>query len=99
MPFMPKDEPHLEQLLRMLPEDLAGTITVSRLIWYLRTLPQDSPIGTSITQSGQKWYLSLSLSDLSPEQSGTERTKTRPTSKCEESQKVQTTKLEAFSYK
>jgi hypothetical protein len=78
---MPKDELNLEQLLRMLPEDLAGTISVSQLIWYLRTLPQDSPIGTSIIQSGNEWYLRLNLSDLSRGANGPERSKTGPTSK------------------
>ena len=69
---MPKDERNLDALLRMLPQDLAGTITASRLIWYLKTLPPDSPIGVSLTQHGNDWWLALNLSDLSPERSGTE---------------------------
>ena len=77
---MLKEEPNLETLLRTLQADGAGTISALRLISYLKTLPQDSRIGTSITHRGQSWFLSLNLSDLYQEQSGTETGKTRPTS-------------------
>ena len=70
---MPKDEQRRDPSLRTLPADLVGTTSVSRLIWFLRTLPPDSPIGTSITHHGQEWYLSLNLSDLCRVPSGTER--------------------------
>ena len=77
---MLRDEPNLEQLLRTLQADTRGTILVSRLTSYLKTLPQDSLIGMCFTQLGQEWYLSLSLSDLYLVQSGSEQKKTRPIS-------------------
>jgi hypothetical protein len=70
---MPKDERRPGQSLRTLPPDIVGTTSAARLISFLKTLPPDSPIGTSVTQSGQEWYLSLNLSDLCREPSGTER--------------------------
>lgn len=77
---MPKDEQHLEELLHMLEGAIPGTTTALRLTSYLRTLRPEAPIGTRLTQHGQDWFLSLNLSDLYQEQSGTETGKTRPTS-------------------
>lgn len=81
---MQKDEPLPARLSHTLQADSLGTILVSQLTSYLKTLPQDSRIGTSLTQHGPEWFLELNPLDLFRVPSGTEQTKTPHTFKSQE---------------
>jgi hypothetical protein len=54
----------LDELLKMIPEGLAGTIMPGNLISFLQKLPKGQPIGASVSHQGQEWMLSLNLRDL-----------------------------------
>lgn len=54
----------LDDVLKMLPSDMNGTITVARIIAALKKLPQDQPAHVQVEQHGLDWYFCISLKDL-----------------------------------
>jgi hypothetical protein len=54
----------LDELLKILPEGLSGTITPGNLISFLQKLPKGQPIEAFVSHQGQEWMLCLNLRDL-----------------------------------